>query len=62
MGIRREGYPDKNKLKNRLKFGKYKNIPIRSIPIDYLKWLTTIDYFPKIPKNIRELINKRISS
>lgn len=41
-------------------FGKYKNVPLREVPSDYLRWIKTLPEYKKYSKSLKKAINKNI--
>jgi hypothetical protein len=40
-------------------FGKYRGVPLRDIPLEYLGWLLTIDLRPALEESVRSEIERR---
>lgn len=41
-------------------FGKYKDIPIKDVPKNYLIWVKNSEIWNKLSKNLKKVINKNI--
>lgn len=42
-------------------FGKYKDVPLKDVPENYLKWLQTSEMWSKLSKSLKRAVGKHIN-